>query len=54
MDELINGELRSRATLPLDPRPLDYKNVKCTMLEKLLFNKILYSKQEQYESSSKR
>ena len=34
----------------MDPRPLDYKNVKCSALEKLVFNLILYGKQNDYES----
>jgi|CZCB01.1.fsa_nt_gi predicted aconitase len=54
MDELINAGIKVKGDFTVDPRPLDYKNVKCTMLEKLLFNKILYSKQEQYESQLKK
>ncbi len=49
MDKLVNGGIKTKAKFTVDPRPLDYKNVKCNLLEKLVFNKILYSEQERYE-----
>lgn len=49
MDELIQDNLRTKGPFTLDPRPIDYKNVKCNLLEKLVFSKIMYSKQDMYE-----
>ena len=47
MDELIAHNLKTRP-FTVDPRPLDYANVKCNPLGKLVF-KIMYGKQEEYE-----
>lgn len=49
MDEIIKAGLTVKDGFTMDPRPLDYENVKCSLLEKLVFNKILYGKQEDYE-----
>ena len=49
MDKLIAGGVKAEGGFSVDPRPLDYDNVKCNFLEKLVFNKILYSQQEMYE-----
>lgn len=49
MDELIQDNLKTKGPFTLDPRPIDYKNVKCNLLEKLVFSKIMYSKQDMYE-----
>ena len=49
MDKIIAGGIKTKDKFTVDPRPLDYKNVKCNLLEKLVFNKILYSQQERYE-----
>ncbi len=49
MDKLIEAGVEAEGGFTVDPRPLDYENVKCSLLEKLVFNKILYSKQEMYE-----
>lgn len=54
MDRLIAENVRTEAGFTLDPRPVDYKNVKCSPLEKLVFNKILYSNQAQYEEQLKK
>lgn len=54
MDELIAGDLHTIGKFTLDPRPLDYKNVKCNLLEKLVFSKIMYSKQKMYEEQLKK
>lgn len=48
MDELIAHNLKTKDPFTVDPRPLDYANVKCNPLEKLVF-KIMYGKQEEYE-----
>lgn len=50
MDKLIAGGLKTKGKFTVDPRPLDYKNVKCNPLEKLVFSKILYSEQARYEA----
>lgn len=49
MDELIAGGLHVDETFTVDPRPIDYANVKCNLIEKLIFNKILYGMQAPYE-----
>lgn len=50
MDELIAGGLKVDETFTVDPRPIDYDNVKCNPLEKLVFNKIIYGMQTPYEA----
>ena len=47
--ELIDAGLKVDETFTVDPRPIDYKNVKCNPLQKLIFNKILYGMQDSYE-----
>lgn len=49
MDELIAAGLRTKKPFTVDPRPLDYANVKCNPLEKLVFG-IMYGKQKEYEA----
>lgn len=49
MDELIDAKLHVEEGFTMDPRPVDFKNVKCSPLEKLIFSKILYGTQERYE-----
>src|SRR5690554_2889126 len=53
MDELIAHGLKSKGAFTVDPRPLDYANVKCSLLEKLVF-KIMYGKQREYEEQLKK
>ncbi len=53
MDRLIESGVKADGGFSVDPRPLDYDNVKCNFLEKLVFNKILYSKQAMYEEQLK-
>jgi predicted aconitase len=48
MDELIAGGLKANAPFTVDPRPIDYENVKCTLLQKIVF-KIMYGRQKEYE-----
>ncbi len=50
MDELIGAGLKAKEPFTLDPRPIDYKNVKCNPIEKLIFSKILYGMQGSYEA----
>ena len=49
MDELIAAGCKVGGGFSMDPRPLDYKNVKCDPLEKLVFNNFMYNKQKVYE-----
>lgn len=49
MDELIAAGCKVEGGFSMDPRPLDYKNVKCGPLEKLVFNNFMYNKQKVYE-----
>lgn len=53
MDELIKAGLKVEDGFTMDPRPVDFENVKCTPLEKLIFNKILYGTQGYYENQLK-
>lgn len=54
MDKLIAGGMKAEGGFSVDPRPLDYANVTCNALEKLVFDKILYSKQAMYEEQLKK
>lgn len=49
MDKLIAAGCKVEGGFSMDPRPLDYKNVKCDPLEKLVFNNFMYNKQKLYE-----
>ena len=49
MDELISAGLKAEGGFTVDPRPIDYENVKCGLLDKLVFSKIMYSQQQRYE-----
>jgi predicted aconitase len=49
MDELIASGCKVKDGFSVDPRPIDYKNVKCSPIERLVFDKFMYSKQDQYE-----
>src|SRR5665647_1367522 len=48
MEELISSGLATEKKFTVDPRPIDYKNVRCSILEKVVF-KIMYGKQKDYE-----
>ena len=52
MQQLIDAGVTSSQTFSVDPRPLD-KNVPANLLQKLIFNKFMYSKQEAYEQQLK-
>lgn len=49
MDEIIDAGIKSKWQFTADPRPIDYKNVKCNVLNKLVFSKIMYGQQKRYE-----
>ncbi len=48
MDELLKAGVKSGQEFSVDPRPLD-KNVPANLLQKLVFNKFMYNKQDFYE-----
>ena len=52
MDKLIEAGAVSQQKFSVDPRPLD-KNVPANVLQKLIFNKFMYSKQDFYEGQLK-
>lgn len=54
MDEIIDAGIKSKVPFTVDPRPIDYKNVKCGLLNKLIFSKIMYSQQKRYEEQLKK
>lgn len=49
MDSLIGAGLKAEGDFTVDPRPVDFENVRCNPLEKLVFSKFLYSNQKGYE-----
>lgn len=49
MDKLIDAGITTQGKFTVDPRPLDYANVKCNLLEKIAFH-IMYKKQSDYEA----
>lgn len=49
LNEVIEAGLKVPLPFTVDPRPIDHKNVKSNLLQKLVF-KIVYSKQEELES----
>lgn len=54
MDQLIESGIKTKGKFTVDPRPIDYENVKCNPLEKLVFSKIMYAKQAMYEEQLKK
>ncbi len=52
MNQLIEAGAVSKQKFSVDPRPLD-KNVPANILQKLIFNKFMYSKQDFYEGQLK-
>ena len=53
MDDLIKAGCKVEDGFTMDPRPLDYKNVKNSPLEKLVASCFMYSKQKKYEEQLK-
>ena len=53
MQQLIDTGALSSQQFSVDPRPLD-KNVPANLLQKLIFNKFMYSKQASYEEQLKK
>lgn len=54
MNQIIDEGIVAEGKFTVDPRPIDYKNVKCNPLEKLVFSKIMYGKQKYYEEQLKK
>lgn len=54
MDELIGAGLKVEEGFTMDPRPVDFVNVKCNPLDRLLFSTVLYGKQKDYEEQLKK
>ena len=52
MQKLIDGGAISQQKFSVDPRPVD-KNVPANLLQNLIFNKIMYTKQASYEEQLK-
>ena len=52
MQKLIDGGAISQQSFSVDPRPVD-KKVPANLLQNLIFNKIMYSKQASYEQQLK-
>ncbi len=49
MDQLIEGGALSKQKFTVDPKPLD-KNVPANFLQKLIFNKFMYTMQDSYDA----
>ena len=49
MEQINEAGITTKGKFTVDPRPIDYENVKCNLLEKLVFSKVMYAKQEMYE-----
>ena len=49
MDELIKDGCKVEGGFTMDPRPIDYENVSCGLLEKFVFSGVMYGKQKPYE-----
>ena len=54
MDELIASGCKVEGGFTMDPRPLDFPNVKSNPVEKLVFNAFMYNKQKLYEEQLKK
>ena len=54
MEQINDAGIKTKGHFTVDPRPIDYKNVKCNLLEKLVFSKIMYAKQAMYEEQMKK
>ena len=54
MEQINEAGIKTKGNFTVDPRPIDYENVKCNLLEKLVFSKVMYAKQEMYEDQMKK
>ncbi len=53
MDKILEAGVSSKQKFTVDPRPLD-KNVPANLLQRVVFNMFMYTKQESYEEQLKR
>ncbi|NLB48422.1 MAG: DUF521 domain-containing protein [Erysipelotrichia bacterium] len=49
MAEISANDIKATGGFTVDPRPVDYPEVKANLLEKIVFSKIMYGKQAFYE-----
>jgi len=49
MNEIIDSGIKAKWSFTMDPRPIDYVNVKCNLLNKFVFSKVMYGQQKKYE-----
>ena len=54
MQQIIDAGISAKWKFTADPRPIDYKNVKCNLLDKIVFSKVMYGKQAEYEEQLKK
>ncbi len=54
MDELIEAGCKVEGGFTMDPRPLDFKDVHCNPIEKLVFKSFMYNRQDHYEEQLKK
>jgi len=54
MDILIDAGLKAKDGFTMDPRPVDFKNTPTNLIDKLIYNVVLYSKQKSYEEQLKK
>ena len=53
MDELIAAGMHTKEPFTVDPRPMDFENVPCSLLQKIVFH-IMYGNQKSYEEQLKK
>lgn len=53
MQQILDADVASSQKFSVDPRPLD-KNVPANLLQNLVFNKFMYTKQDYYENQLKK
>lgn len=54
MDELIKSGLKAEEGFSCDPRPMEFDECSANILEKFVFKKIIYGKQDLYEKQLKK
>lgn len=54
MEELIEAGCKAEGGFTADPRPMEFDNCSANPLEKLVFKKIIYGRQEEYEGMLKK
>ncbi len=54
MDAINRDGITAPHGFTVDPRPIDYDNVDCNLIEKLVYSKFMYAKQKVYEEQLKK